>query len=81
MNPQSTFIDVPSLAGLAGELHIAPRCAVVPRIGCIGRIGRFDPKRTAVAAAAALVLGIVATGRFVAREVVPLHGGNAAERR
>ncbi|MBR8311851.1 hypothetical protein KDW36_01370 [Burkholderia dolosa] len=76
MNPQPTFIDVPSLAGLAGELHIAPRCAVVPRIGCIGRI---DPKRTAVAAA--LVLGIVAAWRFVAREVGPLHGGNAAERR
>jgi hypothetical protein len=74
MNPQSTFIDVPSLAGLAGELHIAPRCAVVPRIG---RIGRFDPKRTA----AALVVGIVAAWRFVAREVGPLHGGNAAERR
>ncbi|WP_306715483.1 hypothetical protein [Burkholderia dolosa] len=78
MNPQSTFIDVPSLAGLAGELHIAPRCAVVPRIG---RIGRFDPKRTAVAAAAALVVGIVAAGRFVAREVGALRGGNAAERR
>ncbi|AJY10113.1 hypothetical protein K6W16_07560 [Burkholderia dolosa] len=76
MNPQPMFIDVPSLAGLAGELYIAPRCAVVPRIG---RIGRFDPKRTAVAAA--LVLGIVAAGRFVAREVGALHGGNAAERR
>ncbi|ETP62461.1 membrane protein [Burkholderia dolosa PC543] len=45
----------------------------------MGRIGRFDPKRTAVAAA--LVLGIVAAGRFVAREVGALHGGNAAERR
>ncbi|WP_396330673.1 hypothetical protein [Burkholderia anthina] len=44
----------------------------------LGRIGRFDLMRTADAAA--LGLGVLAIGLFLARHFGALHGGNAPER-